>query len=205
MNQVKNRLAALSMLDRAFRLLPDELVTTLYDALDDDAKDAVQHIAGVKGEEPSMRELIAAIRTTVSKGRINGDLERMALVLTDACLTDCIEALGDNSDDPSEENLREVLPAVIEKHGLATTQVMLASVVTGEAIASPIITRLLKHDEAWKLPPAPVVETAPVATTRADDPERAVLKEQRRARKAAEQEAARRRREQAEAARRKRG
>jgi hypothetical protein len=204
-NQVKNRLAALSMLDRAFRLLPDERITELYGSLDDDAKDAVQHIAGVKGDDPSMTDLIAAIRTTVQKGRINGDLERMALVLTDACLTDCIEALGDDSDDPSEENLRDVLPAVIEKHGLATTQVMLASVVTGEAIASPIITRLLKHDEAWKLPPAPVIETAPIPVAKVDDPERAALKDQRKARKAAEQEAARRRREQSEAARRKRG
>ena len=204
MNQVKNRLAALSMLDRAFRLLPDELVTTLYDALEDDAKDAVQHIAGVKGDDPDMPTLLAAIRESVQKGRINGDLERMALVLTDSCLSDCIEALGDNSDDPSEENLREVLPGVIEKHGLPTTQVMLASVVTGEAIASPIITRLLKHDDAWKLPPAPVVTTAPLPVADNDDPERAALREQRKARKAAEQEAARRRREQAEAARRKR-
>jgi len=192
------------MLDRAFRLLTDEQITTLYGALEEEAQDAIQHIAGVKGDDLAMPELIVAIRACVQKGRINGDLERMALVLTDACLTDCIEALGDNSDDPSEENLREVLPAVIEKHGLPTTQVMLASVVTGEAIASPIITRLLKHDDAWKLPPAPVVTTAPVVLNKDDDPERAALKEQRKARKAAEQEAARRRREQADAARRKR-
>ena len=192
------------MLDRAFRLLPDEKITALYGALEEEAQDAIQHIAGVKGDDLAMPELIGAIRACVQKGRINGDLERMALVLTDACLSDCIEALGDNSDDPSEDNLREVLPGVIEKHGLPTTQVMLASVVTGEAIASPIITRLLKHDDAWKLPPAPVVTTAPVVLTKEDDPERAALKEQRKARKAAEQEAARRRREQADAARRKR-
>lgn len=191
------------MLDRAVRNLPDEQITALYDTLDDDAKDAVQHIAGVKGDDLDMPGLLAAIRECVQKGRINGDLERMALVLTDACLSDCIEALGDDSDDPSEENLREVLPAVVERHGLPTTQVMLASVVTGEAIASPIITRLLKHDDVYKLPPVPVVTTAPVVLTKNDDPERAALKEQRKARKAAEQEAARRRREQAQASRRK--
>jgi len=202
-NQVKNRLAALSVLDRAFRLVPDEKVTALYDALDEEGQDAIQHIAGVKGSDPSPADLIAAIRETVNKGRINGDLERVTLVLTETCLNECIEALGSNADDPSEENLREVLPGVIANHGLDVTQVMLATVVTGEAIASPIITRILKHDDAWKVPPAPVVTIAPLIVDSQDDAERTALKEQRKARKAAEQEAARRRREQAQASRRK--
>lgn len=202
MNQVKNRLAALSMLDRAFRLLPDEQITSLYDALEDDAKDAVQHIAGVKGDDPDMPTLLAAIRDRVQKGRINGDLERIALVLTDACLADCIEALGSAADDPSEGQLRDALPGVIDKHGLPLTQVMLASVVCGEAVASPIIIRFLKHDDAWKLPPAPTVTTAPVVLEKEESPEREALKAERKARKAAEQEAARRRREQSAQARR---
>ena len=39
-----------------------------------------------------MPALIEAIRVSVAKGRINGDLERMALLLTDKCLADCIAA-----------------------------------------------------------------------------------------------------------------
>ena len=124
-------------------------------------------------------------------------------MLTETCLNECIEALGSNADDPSEENLREVLPGVIANHGLDVTQVMLATVVTGEAIASPIITRILKHDDAWKVPPAPTVTIAPLIVDTKDDAERAALKEQRKARKAAEQEAARRRREQSQSSRRK--
>lgn len=202
MNQVKNRLAALSMLDRAFRLLPDERIAALFEALDDEGRSAVRHIAGVKGE-PETTEVTAAIRVATTKGRINGDLERLAIMLTETCLDQCIEALGSNADDPSEENLRSVLPDIISKHGLDVTQVMLATVVTGEALASPIITRLLKHDEEWKLPPAPAIEAAPVVKpTKAEDAERQALKEQRKARKLAEQEAARRRREQSAAARR---
>jgi hypothetical protein len=191
------------MLDRAFRLLPDDKITALYGALDEDGQDAVQHIASVKGTNPSPADLIAAIRETVNKGRINGDLERLSLVLTETCLNECIEALGSNADDPSEENLREVLPGVIANHGLDVTQVMLATVVTGEAIASPIITRILKHDDAWKVPPAPEVTIAPVRVDDKDDAERTALKEQRKARKAVEQEAARRRREQMQSSRRK--
>lgn len=191
------------MLDRAFRLLPDDKITALYGALDEDGQDTVQHIASVKGTNPSPADLIAAIRETVNKGRINGDLERLSLVLTETCLNECIEALGSNADDPSEENLREVLPGVIANHGLDVTQVMLATVVTGEAIASPIITRILKHDDAWKVPPAPEVTIAPVRVDDKDDAERTALKEQRKARKAVEQEAARRRREQMQSSRRK--
>jgi len=191
------------MLDRAFRLLPDDKITALYGALEEDGQDAVQHIASVKGTDPSPADLIAAIRETVNKGRINGDLERLSLVLTETCLNECIEALGSNADDPSEENLREVLPGVIANHGLDVTQVMLATVVTGEAIASPIITRILKHDDAWKVPPAPEVTIAPVRVDDKDDAERTALKEQRKARKAVEQEAARRRREQMQSSRRK--
>ncbi|MFM9036270.1 MAG: hypothetical protein ACKOJ9_01095, partial [Actinomycetota bacterium] len=164
MNQVKNRLAALSVLDRAFRLLPDATIVALYDALEEDGQDAMQHIAGVKGSDPTPEAFVVALREVVLKGRMNGDLERAALVLTETCLNDCVEALGSNADDPSEENLRDVLPGVIERHGLGVTQVMLATVVTGEAIASPIIVRILKHDDAWKVPPAPEVTIAPLRT-----------------------------------------
>lgn len=201
-NQVKNRLAALSMLDRAFRLLADDRIGTLYEALDDEGQGAIRHIASVQGEA-STPDVIAAVRVTATKGRINGDLERLAITLTEKCLDECIEALGSNADDPSEDNLRSVLPDIISEHGLDVTQVMLATVVTGEALASPIITRLLKHDDAWKLPPAPAVEVAPIAkATKQDDAERQAIKEQRKARKLAEQEAARRRREQSATARR---
>lgn len=202
-NKVKNRLSALSMLDRAFRSLTDAQITSLYQGLDEEGHSAVQHIAGIKGEDLAIPALVEAVRTCTNKGRMNGDLERMAIVLTDGCLSECIEALGSNADDPSEENLRSVLPAIIDKHGLEVTQVMLATVVTGEALASPIITRFLKSDPAWKLPPAPVVEFAPLPAIPADDAARLELKEQRKARKLAEQEAARRRREQASAAKRK--
>lgn len=204
MNQVKNRLAALSLLDRAFRLLDEDRIASLYESVEDESKDAIQHIAGVKGEDLDTPNLVAAIKTCVTKGRINGDLERLAILLTDSCLSDCIEALGDRSDDPSEEDLRTALPDIISNHTLPVTQVMLASVVTGEALASPIITRLLKHDDSWKLPPAEPVTAAPAPrASDVDDPQRQALKEQRRARKQAEQEQARRRREQAASARRK--
>lgn len=196
MNQAKTRLVALSLLDRAFRALDDAEILRRYQALDEEGQDAVQHIASVKGDDLDDAGLLAAIRTTAAKGRINGDLERLSLLLTDDTLSDCIEALGDSADDPSEEQLLDVLPDVVKKHGLTATQIMLATVVCGEAVASPHIVRILKTNDDYKLPPAEAVTTAPVVLEKEETPERAALREQRKARKAAEQEAARRRREQ---------
>lgn len=202
MNQVKNRLAALSMLDRAFRQLSDAEILALYGALEEDGQDAMQHIAGIKGTGFDDAGLVGAIRTSAAKGRISGDLERSAIVLTEACLDDCVEALGSAAEDPSEGQLLSVLPDIIKKHGVATTQVMLASVICGEAVAAPVITRILKTDDVLKLPPAEAVTTAPTVIEKDSSPEREALKEQRKARRAAEQEAARRRREQSAQAKR---
>ncbi len=47
---------------------------------------------------------------------------------------------------------REVLPGIVERHGLAITRMMLASTVAGEAAAATIIRDLLKHDDLVKLP-----------------------------------------------------
>lgn len=200
MNQVKNRIASLALLDRAFRQLTDDTVVTLRANLDDEKREAFDKVAGAK--DSSDADLVAAVRSVAIKGRLNGNLERMSLLLSDACLSDCIEALGNSADDPSEEQLRDVIPGLVEKHGLATVQVMMASAVTGEAEASPILVRFLKHDDAWKLPPVETVTTAPVVATPTDDAERIALREQRKARRAAEQEAARARRDQAQKARR---
>jgi len=202
-NQVKNRLAALSMLDRAFRQLSDAEILALYGALDEEGQDAMQHIAGIKGTEFDDAGLVGATRNSAAKGRVNGDLERSAIVLTESCLDDCVEALGSAADDPSEGQLLSVLPDIVKKHGVATTQVMLASVICGEAVAAPIIIRILKSDDVLKLPPVEAVTTAPVLIEKESNPERDALKEQRKARRAAEQEAARRRREQSAQARRK--
>ncbi len=139
------------------------------------------------------------VRDAVAKGRMDGTMESLALVLTDACLADCIEALGDNADFPSSDDLREILPDLVETHGLGITRLMLASTVAGEAPAAAIIRDLLKHDELVKLPPAEPRPTTPaLRKPQVDDAERAAIKARRKELKKQKQEAARARREQAE-------
>ena len=58
---------------------------------------------------------------------MNGGMESLAVVLTDATLADCIEQLGDHSEDPTSDELRDVLPGIVERHGLAATRIMLAA------------------------------------------------------------------------------
>ena len=95
---------------------------------------------------------MASIRAAVARGRIDGTMESIVMVLTDACLADCIEQLGDHSDHPTSDQLRAVLPGLVERHGLGPTRMMLASTVAGEASAAAVIRDLLKHDELVKLP-----------------------------------------------------
>ena len=195
-NQVKNRLQALGLLDRTFANATDADLTAAIEALGDEHREALDELLG--GE--ASPELV---RTTITKGRIDGTMESIALVLTDACLAECIEELGPAADHPSSDQLRDVLPGLVERHGLAMTQMMLASTVAGEAPASAIIRDLLKNDELVKLPPAEPRSSGPILQkSTVDEAEREALKAKRKEMRKQKQEAARARREQAANAKR---
>jgi hypothetical protein len=185
---MKTRLQALGLVDRSIRAATDDELTAAVATLDDDHRESLERVVG--GEATP-----AAIRETAAKGRINGTMETLALVLTDAALADCIEKLGDHADNPTSEQLTEVLPGVVERHGLAMTRMMLASTVAGEAAAANIIRDLLKHDDLVKLPPEEPRQIAPAITPDDDsDPEREALKAKRvEARRRKSEEAALRR------------
>ena len=194
-NQVKNRLQALGLLDRAFANASDDDLAAAIVGLDDEHREGLDEL--LDGEADA-----ASIRASLGRGRIDGTMEGIALILSDTCLADCIEQLGDHADHPSTAQLQEVLPGLVEQHGLPITQLMLASTVVGDAPASAIIRDLLKHDELVKLPPAeprpisPIVQ-GPVVS----DEERAAIKAKRKELRQKKQTAARAAREQAARAR----
>lgn len=194
MNQVKNRLQALGLLDRALANASDDELVAARDALDDEHRDAFDELIGADADAPTIREAVA-------RGRLDGTLESAALVLSDACLADCIDELGEHADYPSSDQLREVLPGLVERHGLAITQLMLASTVAGDAPAAAIIRDLLKHDELIKLPPAEPKPISPVRAPEVEDEERAALKAKRKELRKKKQDEARIRREQSAKAR----
>ena len=194
-NQMKNRMQALGLLDRAVKATTDEEIETAVAALDDDHRDGLETFVDDLTPE--------SIRAGVKAGRIDGGMEAIAAILTDACLADCIEQLGDHAENPSTDQLKDVLPGVVERHGLGVTRIMLAGPVAGEAPASAIIRDLLKNDETLALPKAEVTEIAPlVDTAKRSTDEQDELRAKRKAAKKAKQDAERARREQSAAARR---
>jgi hypothetical protein len=197
-NSTKAHIAALSLLDRAFIATTDDELKALLAGLPEDHLAAVRKISGVRddGEPVEDDELVAAVRTAAHKGRLNGDLHRLGVVLTDTCLADCVEKLGDKADFPAEEDLQGVIPDLIEAHGLGVVRLMLAATVVGEAPASAVIVGMLKNDETIKLPALDPKPLAPLLPPKADDAERLAIKAARKERRAQEQAAAKLRREQ---------
>ncbi len=137
MSQLKNRLQALSLLDRAFSAMTDEELASLVASLPEDHVNALDDLCGAREggfTDADARNL--AVRATVARGRMNGGLEQISTLITDPALAKCIELLGDNSDNPTEEQLLDATPTIVEAFGLATTRLMLASSVAGEAAAA---------------------------------------------------------------------
>lgn len=191
---MKNRLQALSLLDRALAVMTDEELESLIASLPEDHRTAIDTLCGARegGFEESAARLIA-LRSTAARGRMSGALEQIATVLTDPALADCIEQLGDASDNPTEDDLADVTPGLIERHGVATVRLTLAASVAGEAAASVLLTRLLKHDDVLALPARDEAAPTPAVPGHEADDE---TKARRRVAKERKQADARARREQ---------
>ena len=193
MSQLKTRLQALSLLDRAVAALTDAEIEAIYASLPDDHRTAIDEVSGAKEggfTDPAARSL--AMRATAGRGRMSGQLEQLSTIVTDPCLAKCIELLGEHSDNPTEPQLLDITPTLVDEFGLATTRLMLASSVAGEAAASAMLTRVLKHDDALALPPVEAPELTLLPAPKADEE----LKAKRKAMKEKKQAEARLRREQ---------
>jgi hypothetical protein len=69
-----------------------------------------------------------------------------------------IAALGDRSEDPTKEDLDEVLPPVVEKHGAPLVAVMLAGYAASDAPCRPVMRELLDSDAQYAIGDAVDVE-----------------------------------------------
>lgn len=195
-NQMKNRMQALGLLDRAFKAASDADLATAIESLSDDHREGLESFVDEVSPD--------GVRAGVKAGRIDGGMEAIAAIITDAALADCIEQLGENADNPSSDQLREVLPGIVERHNVGISQIMLAGTVAGEAPASAIIRDLLKNDEVLALPKAEETELAPLLdTSKRSADEQDEVRAKRKAAKKAKQEAERTRRAQSASARRK--
>ena len=76
----------------------------------------------------------------------------VSTALTQRANDSTVEALGDRSEDPSRADLDEVLPAVIEEHGLELVRLMVASYAISDAVCRDVMRELLDSDERFALP-----------------------------------------------------
>ena len=121
-----------------------------------------------------------------------------AFALAEHTNEETIAALGDRSEDPTRDDMLEILPGVIEHQGLPLVTLMLASYAASDAKCQSVCSGLLDDDERFALPDAPEVDAETLAeptgietfTRDADDPaqaaKRAARKEAKAAKRAAE-------------------
>jgi hypothetical protein len=147
----KEHVVRLAALEREFTHMTDAEMSALIEGLE---PQALRYIAGMSGASDDGPIDVTMLRAAMRRGRMKGAPERVAAVLTDKCLNECIETLGENADLPSEEDLAAALPTVVKNHGVAATRVMMAAVVLGEAPAAKAITKTLKNLPLLQTPPA---------------------------------------------------
>ncbi len=104
-----------------------------------------------------------------------------------------VAALGDRSEDPSRDDMLEVLPPVIEQHGAPLVAALLAGYAASDALCRPVMRELLESDERFVIgEPVAVEEPASAGVTAApvvDEAELAAKREQRKATKDAKRAA----------------
>lgn len=108
--------------------LDDASLGMLAAALDEDLRDAFARIVGLPdgsfGSEASPADpatLGAAVREGFVSRRAAHDT---GVVLAEPCTQWCIEQLGDASENPTVEQLNEVLPGALERYGLSAVRLM---------------------------------------------------------------------------------
>jgi hypothetical protein len=125
----------------------------------------------------------------------------VATAITQRANDTTVELLGDRSEDPSRADLDEVLPTVIEEHGVDLVRLMVAAYAVSDAPVRAVMRDLLDTDERFALPDAPADEesggdlpnfglvTRPSGKAK-PDPARAEVLEKRKANKAERKAAA---------------
>lgn len=168
------------LLDRrysaTFENLDDATLAALARELEGDLRDGFARITGLaEGAFDDAATLGAAVREGITKRRVAHDA---GIILAEPCTQWAIEELGDASEDPTLEQLNDLLPKAIEKFGLDAVRLM----VIQYSRSLKGFRELVASDERFAAGSA----AAPVVVLEKDAAEQAAKREARKARKAAE-------------------
>jgi hypothetical protein len=151
------------LLDRRYTAtlaeVDDAILAALASALEGELRDAFARLVGLPEgafEDPALGALV---RDGYLRRKVAHDT---GIILAEPCTQYSIEKLGDASEDPTIEQLNELLPEIIEKFGLVAVQLMVIQysrslkgfrqlVATDERFAAkgePVFGVLLTKDEA---------------------------------------------------------
>lgn len=169
------------LLDRrynaAFENMDDATLAALAGALEGELRDGFARIIGLpEGAYDDAASLGAVVRDGIAKRRMAHD---SGIILAEPCTQWAIEELGDASEDPTLEQLNELLPRAIEKFGIDAVRLM----VIQYSRSLKGFRELVASDERFAMGGA----AAPVVVLEKDEAEQAAKREARKARKAAEQ------------------
>ncbi len=169
------------LLDRrysaTFENLEDSVLADLASALEGELRDGFARIIGLAdGAYDDKATLGAAVRDGIAKRRIAHDA---GIILAEPCTQWAIEELGEASEDPTLEQLNDLLPKAIEKFGIEAVRLM----VIQYSRSLKGFRELVATDERFAMGGS----AAPVVVLEKDEAEQAAKREARKARKAAEQ------------------
>jgi hypothetical protein len=169
------------LLDRrysaTFENLEDSVLADLASALEGELRDGFARIIGLaEGAYDDKATLGAAVRDGIAKRRIAHDA---GIILAEPCTQWAIEELGEASEDPTLEQLNDLLPRAIEKFGIEAVRLM----VIQYSRSLKGFRELVATDERFAMGGA----AAPVVVLEKDEAEQAAKRDARKARKAAEQ------------------
>ncbi len=169
------------LLDRrysaTFENLEDSVLADLASALEGELRDGFARIIGLaEGAYDDKATLGAAVRDGIAKRRIAHDA---GIILAEPCTQWAIEELGEASEDPTLEQLNDLLPKAIEKFGIEAVRLM----VIQYSRSLKGFRELVATDERFAMGGS----AAPVVVLEKDEAEQSAKREARKARKAAEQ------------------
>lgn len=143
-----------------FESLDDSALEALVRALEDELRDGFARVVGLPSSAfDEGQPLGQLVRQGIERRRIAHDA---GVILAEPCTQYSIEKLGDSSENPSIEELHELLPEVIDKFGLDAVRLMVIQysrslkgfrqlVATDERFAPPGMVQgagVLEKDEA---------------------------------------------------------
>lgn len=180
MNEDRDRF----LLDRRYSAflagLDDATLGNLAIALPEELRDAFARIVGLPDGAYGTEEapanpatLGATVRDGVARRRMAHDT---GVVLAEPCTSWCIEQLGDASENPSLQQIHDVLPGALERFGLEAVQLM----VIQYSRSLKGFRELVASDERFAASSEPVGGTLLVK----DEATQAAKREARKARKA---------------------